>query len=118
MKTKFIKIFRWTTRILSGILILFFLLMFIGETFFPPEALNSNPLSTDAIVQLLVFGIIMIGLGIAWKRELTGGVIALIAFALLVTINTNALQFPLLLIYPATAILFIVLWAVSRNVIE
>ena len=118
MKKNIIKNLRWTIRILSGILILFFLFMFMGETIFPAESLNSNPLSTDAIVQLLVFGIIMIGLGIAWKRELTGGIIALSAYVLLIIINTNVLQFPLVLFYPVTAILFIVLWAVSRNVIE
>jgi hypothetical protein len=118
MKNKLIKNFRWLIRLLSGILILFILFMFIGETFFPPESLNSNPPNTDAIAQLLVFGIVMIGLAIAWKLELTRGLVALSAYALLVIINTNALQFPLLLFYPVTALLFIVLWAVSRNVIE
>ena len=118
MKKNIIKNLRRTIRILSGILILFFLFMFMGETIFPPESLNSNPLSSDATVQLLVFGIVMIGLGIAWKRELTGGLIALSAYVLLIIINTNVLQFPLVLFYPVTALLFIVLWAVSRNVIE
>lgn len=118
MKTKSIKIFRWTIRIWSGILILFFLFMFIGETFFPPESLNSQPLSSNAILQLVLFGIIMLGLAIAWKRGLTGGIIALIAYALMAVINPNTLQMSMLLLYPATAILFIVLWAFRRNEIK
>ncbi|MBT8220032.1 MAG: hypothetical protein KJP00_09410 [Bacteroidia bacterium] len=89
--------------------------MFIGETFFPPEPASSEPLSTIDILQLLSFGIVMIGLGIAWKWELTGGIIALIGFAFMATLNSNVLDFSLLLLYPATAILFIGLWAVSRR---
>lgn len=116
MKKKTIKIFRWTIRIWSGILILFFLFMFIGETFFPPESVNSQPLSAYDIFQLVLFGVIMIGLGLAWKWELTGGVIALIAYALMAIINPNIQHIDLLLLYPAAAILFILLWAVSRNV--
>jgi len=118
MKNKSIKIFRWTIRIWSGILILFFLFMFIGETYFPPESLNSQPLSSNAILQLVIFGIILIGLGIAWKWELTGGIVAIIAFVLLAIINPNTIQMPLLLLYPATAILFIGLWTFFRKEIK
>ncbi len=112
METKSIKIFRWTLRVLSGIFILFFLVMFIGETLD-----STNPLSTNSIIQLSLGGIGLIGLGLAWKWELTGGIIALASFVGVAIINPNTLRFPLLLIFPATAILFIVLWAISRNTI-
>ncbi len=112
MKTKSIKIFRWTLRVLSGIFILFFLVMFIGETLD-----STNPLSTNSIIQLSLGGIGLIGLGLAWKWELTGGIIALAAYFVLAIVNPDTLQFSLLLLYPATAILFIVLWAISRNTI-
>jgi len=112
MKTKSIKIFRWVLRVLSGIFILFFLVMFIGETLD-----STNPLSTNSIIQLSLMGIGLIGLGLAWKWELTGGIIALAAYVVLAIINPDTLQFSLLLLYPATAILFIVLWAISRNII-
>ncbi len=117
MKTVLIKIFRWTLRALSGIFILFFLFMFIGETFFPPESLNAEPMSIYSIIQLSAMGIGLIGLGLAWKWELTGGIIALAAFIGLALINPGSLHFSLLYLYPAVAILFIVLWAISRNAI-
>ena len=107
---KFIEIFRWTLRALSGIFILFSLFMFIGETLE-----STNPLSTDSIIQLSLGGIGLIGLGLAWKWELMGGIIALASFVAVTIINPKTLSFPLLLIFPATAILFIVLWAISRN---
>ncbi|WP_424498065.1 DUF7670 domain-containing protein [Robiginitalea sp.] len=113
-----IKIFRWAVRGLSGLLILFSLFMFIGETFFPPESLNPEPLSANSIVQLSLFGIVLLGLGLAWKWELTGGLIALSAFIVLVTVNPNALQFSLLLLYPGTAILFMLLWVISSALEE
>jgi hypothetical protein len=91
--------------------------MFIGETFFPPESSDPEPLSANSMVQLSLFGIVLLGLGFAWKRELTGGVIALSAFIVLVIVNPNALQFSLLLLYPATAILFMLLWVI-RNADE
>jgi len=113
-----IKIFRWAVRGLSGLLILFALFMFIGETFFPPESLNSEPLSENSIVQLALFGIVLLGLGLAWKWELRGGLVALGAFIALVIVNPGALQFSLLLLYPGTAILFMLLWVISNAVEE
>jgi peptidoglycan/LPS O-acetylase OafA/YrhL len=110
-----IKIFRWVLRILSGILIVFFLFMFIGETFFPPESLQKAPLTTMDIIQLGLFGLIMVGLGLAWKWEFTGGLVALMAFIAMAMINPGTLQFSPLLIYPTIAVLFIVLWAMSKR---
>lgn len=114
-KSKSIKILRWTLRVLSGIFIAFILFMFIGETFFPPESANSKPLSAESIIQLSIMGISVVGLALAWKWELTGGIISLVAFIALGFINTSVWHPSLLLIYPATAISFIVLWAISRN---
>ena len=113
MKTRLIKILRWILRILSGIIILFLLFMFIGETFFAEKP--GGPLSTNAIIQLSINGIGLIGLGLAWKWELTGGIIALVTYIVLVIINPIVLKAPLLFIWPIIAILFIVLWALSRN---
>ena len=115
MKSSSISIFRWSLRVLSGIFIVFFLFMFIGETFFQNDELDPKPLSANAILQLSVMGLGLIGLLFAWKRELIGGIIALIAYIALAIINPDIIKFPLLYLYPATAILFIVLWAISRN---
>ncbi|MDX2442780.1 MAG: hypothetical protein QNK30_03160 [Bacteroidales bacterium] len=115
---KFIEIFRWTLRVLSILFVVFFLLMFIGDTFFQPESSNREPMSTDSIIQLSLMGIGFIGLGLAWKWEFAGGIIALAAYIGLAVIFPDTREFPLLLIYPATAVLFIVLWAISNNTIQ
>ena len=112
MRTKSYKELRWILRGLSGLLVVFFLFMFIGESLDSP---SSEPMSANSILQLSIAGIGLIGLGLAWKWELTGGIIALVAFVVLAIINPTTLQFSLLLIWPLTAILFIVLWALSRN---
>ncbi len=118
MKTTSIKILRWTLRILSATFIVFFLFMFIGETFFQDGSFNPKSLSADAILKVSLFGLSLIGLGLAWKWELMGGIIALAAYAgLVIVINTEPVDFYLLLIYPTVPILFIVLWAISRNAI-
>ena len=113
MKTLLIKIFRWILRVLSGLIIVFFLLMFIGETFFGENP--GNPMTTNAIVQLSVMGIGLIGLGLAWKWDLIGGIIALAAFGLLALINPAVMKPSPLLVFPVTAVLFIVLWAISMK---
>lgn len=118
MKATLIKILRWTLRILSATFIVFFLVMFIGETFFQDGSSNSEPMSANAILLVSLFGLSLIGLGLAWKWELTGGIIALAAYAgLLIVIDTEPVNFYTLLIYPTVPILFIVLWAISRNAI-
>jgi hypothetical protein len=112
MRIKSYKELRWILRGLSGLLIVFFLFMFIGESL---GSESSEPMSANSILQLSVMGIGLIGLGLAWKWELTGGIIALAAYVGLAIINPDTLHFPALFLYPATAILFIVLWAISRN---
>jgi hypothetical protein len=87
--------------------------MFIGETWFGDKP--GEPLTYNAIVQLSVAGIGLIGLGLAWKWKLTGGIISLVAFVVLSIINPMVLEFPLMFIWPITAILFMVLWALSRK---
>ena len=116
MKTKSIKIFRWALRIISGLFIVFFLFMFIGQVFFDGGGESGpKPWTFNEVLQLSVFGIGMIGLILAWKWELMGGVIALVAYIGVTIINPRVMDFSLLYSYPLTAILFIVLWAISRN---
>ena len=113
MRTKSYKELRWILRILNGLIIAFFLLFFIGETFFGENP--GEPLTNNAILQLSISGIGLIGLGLAWKWELIGGIIALITFVVLAIINPTVLKATLVLIWPLISILFIVLWVLSRN---
>jgi hypothetical protein len=74
-----------------------------------------QPLTKNTILQLSIAVIGMIRLGLAWKWELIGGNIALVPFVVLAIINPTVLESPLMFIWPLTAILFILLWALSRN---
>ena len=113
MSTKQYNTFRWILRGLSGLIIVFSLVMFIGETFIDEE--TAGPLTNNAILQLSIAGIGLTGLGLAWKWELTGGIIALVAYFVLAIINYSVLGFPLLYIWPLTGILFIALEAISKS---
>lgn len=113
--TRSIKGFRWTLRGLSGLIIVFAVLMFIGESFFGENP--GAPLSAGAITGLSIAGIGMIGLGLAWKWELIGSILALAGFIAL-GISTPSVLLPTpMLIWPLTALLFSMLWAISRNII-
>ena len=113
MNTKSYKELRWILRGSSGVIIVFFLLMFIGETFFGEK--TGKPFYTNAILQLSVMGIGLIGLGLAWKWELIGGIIALVSYVVLAIINPTVLGISLVMLWPLNAVLFIVLWAISRK---
>jgi hypothetical protein len=89
--------------------------MFIGETFFQNDSYGSEPMSTNSIIQILLIMMGLAGLALVWKWELTGGIIALAAYIVLAIVNPVVLQPTPLLIYPVVAILFIVLWAISRK---
>ena len=112
MKAKPYKALRWVLRGFSGLIIVFSLIMFIGETFFGEAG---EPFTNNAILQLSITGIGLTGFGLAWKRELVGGIISLVSFIVLAIINSVVLEFPLLFAWPLTAILFAVLGAMSRS---
>lgn len=80
-----------------------------------PEPGEINPLSTKAIIGFYIVGMGFIGLLLAWKWDLTGAIISLIAFAGLAVIFPMVLIPSPLYIWPVTAILFIVLWKRSRT---
>ena len=106
------KISRIIARVMSVILVSFFLVMFIGEELQSAERGTSSPMTFNTFLLIALFAIALIGLALAWKWELIGGIISLLAFiALFIGIyifNPIALaKLALLFIYPANAILFI-----------
>lgn len=105
--------FRRALWAFSGLIIGFFLFMFIGETFWGENP--GKPMTAYEILQLSISGVGLIGLGLAWKWELTGGIISTAAFGLLAIINPIVLKFSILYIWPLVGLLFIVLWAMSRK---
>jgi hypothetical protein len=108
MRSPNLKYFLWFARIFSALLIAFFLFMFIGESFFSPESVNSKPLSGQDILALSLMGFCLIGLALAWKWELPGGALALIAFAVLALIHPHILRPSLLSLYPLNAVFFVI----------
>ena len=106
-----IRVIRWTARILSVLFVAFCLLMFIGESLESRQRPDSPPLTTDAAVQLAIAGISLLGLLLAWKWELAGGIIALAAYGVDGLINYGAfVMFPVAIV----AILFLTCWWMSR----
>lgn len=114
MISKSEKQLRKLTRILSILIIVFSIFMFMGYRVFP-ESEEIKPLSTKAVIGFYIVGIGFIGLLIAWKWELTGAIISLIAFAGLAVIFPMVLIPNPMYVWPGTAVLFIVLWNRRSN---
>jgi len=110
--TNSMKTLRIIARVLSVILIGFFLVMFIGESMESAKSSTSTPMTLNAILQLTFFAIALLGLALAWKWELIGGIISLLGFialfiAIFIVNPIPIAKLALLLIYPLNAILFI-----------
>lgn len=101
------KTLRIIARVLSALFVGFALIMFIGETMEGAKKAIPEPMSFYSVVQLTLFGIGLLGLALAWKWEMAGGIISLLAFIILFIVNPSALLLPMF-IFPANAILFIV----------
>ena len=102
---------RWIVRILSLLFVAFYLFIFIGESLEGRSRPHNPPMATRAVVELATIGVSLLGLLLAWKWELAGGTVALVAFVLASLINHGLLVF-----YPVAiaAILFLTCWWFSR----
>ena len=114
MKTKENKTLWWITRVLSTIIIVGSLLFYLAYTLFP-ESGEGNPITTKEIIGFCIVVIGFIGLLLAWKWEMQGAIISLIAYAALALMNPMILVPSPMYLWPATAVLFIVLWKKRKN---
>ncbi len=105
-----VKVVRWVARVLGALLVLLFLFFFMAEEVFSPR---SEPFSTLINVQLVLVVIQIIGLVVAWKWELAGGLMTLAAAVPLGIINLRTLT-TLWGLVPFVAILFLLCWWFSR----
>jgi len=71
-KSKTISVIRWITRIIGILIVLLFLVFFIGETDFSKPF--SLPVNEIILILFIPVGLIA-GIIIAWKREIMGGII-------------------------------------------
>ncbi len=104
---------RWTARILSCLVVLFFgfflIAHFVGDAGRP-----SRPLFWHDYVILTTLILSLVGLLLAWKWEKTGAAIALLAMMVCAVVNWRILIFPGTLI-PITALLYSVSWWLRRR---
>lgn len=108
---KRVRIVRWIARILSGLVIVFFSIFFVGEAILFPTP-DSTPLTGNAMLQLTLTGLSLLGLALAWKWEAFGGLLALAAYVILVIVNPKAFSvFPLALL----ALLFLACWWMDKK---
>ena len=107
-----IPVIRWIARISSIVIVVFLLLMFIGEALSPNH--QSATIKSRETLGLHFFPIgLCLGLILAWKWEKAGGIIAIasmVAFQLTIT------DAPLWMLGLATpGLLFIISWISSRD---
>jgi hypothetical protein len=103
---------RWVARGLSLLVMLLWGFFIIAHLFGSEEAGN-QPLSPNDYIQLVLMGTWLLGLLLAWKWELAGGIIILSAYVVFGFINVAAFTMP----FPFLAIigmLFLLSWWINR----
>ncbi len=94
-------IVRWFARILSILIVAFHALSFLADR---PQA----ALSKIDMINLGMWGLIMLGLLLAWKWEGIGGLIVIGAFIVQVYLNPFVLKMWPFWVAPAVGLLFLV----------
>jgi hypothetical protein len=77
------------------------------------EGEPSRPLIVDDYILLAMMGVWLVGLVVAWKWELAGGTMTLVALAVAAFVNWRVLTFPGILV-AVTAVLFLFSWWLHR----
>ena len=108
-----VELIRWSARILSGLIVLFFGFFLVAH-FFGDQGRASRPLAWNDYVILATLMISLVGLLLALKWELAGAAIALIAILVCAVVNWRILVFPGALI-PISSVLYLVSWWISTS---
>lgn len=106
-------VIRWSARLLSALILAFWGFLLIGHLL-GDAGRASRPLTPTDYVILSAMVLSLIGLVVAWKWELTGGLITLGAVSVNALINWRVLIFPGTLI-PIAAALFLLSWWLTRR---
>src|SRR5687767_1433613 len=96
---------RWSARALSGLIVLFYgfflVAHLVGEQRRPPR-----PFVLNDYIMLATLVASLVGLMLAWKWQLIGAAVTLIAILICAAVNWKVLMFPGTLI-PLTALLYL-----------
>lgn len=109
-----VKIVRWILRITSALFAVGVLIFIFGDVMDSGIAL----MSTRTFFVLMLIGICLAGLGLSWKWEIAGGLVALIAYLILAIIWSEVIlgrTYYFFILIPLSSVLFILLGALSRN---
>jgi hypothetical protein len=104
---------RWSARILSTLIFLFWT-FFLAASFIGDAARSSHPLALADYLILSTLITALVGLALAWKWELTGAAITLLAVLACAAVNWKVLVFPGTLI-PMAAVLYLLSWWWRRS---
>jgi hypothetical protein len=103
---------RWGARLL-GVGILLFWGYFILAHVFGDDARHFRGLAWQDSVVLTALGVSLAGLAVAWKWELTGGVMTLMGVLVGALVNRGMISGPYVLI-PIAAMMYLLSWCMSR----
>jgi hypothetical protein len=102
------RIFRWLIRIGSLLFLAFHAADIAGDAW-------PAMLSTADKVNLVVSGIILLGMILAWKSEGLGGFVVITGFIVQAALHPDTLTVWAMWIAPAIGCLFVVYWAMSEG---
>lgn len=107
---------RWSARISGGLLLIFLLFMLIGHLFGDANGPNGMTFSSssDAVAFVLFPICLMIGLVIAYKWEMQGGLLATLSMTALCILRPELLRWSFLaLMIPG--MLYLIHWVMIRH---
>lgn len=102
------RIFRWLVRVCS-LLFLAFQVMSVADEPLPAM------LNTPDTINLLVWGMILFGMVLAWRSEGGGGFVIISGFIVQVALRPDVLLVWTMWIAPAIGALFVFSWAMSEG---
>jgi hypothetical protein len=106
------KVIRLIARVIS-ILIIAIWGFFIVAELIGNKPSDGMPLTKDDYIQFVMMAIWFVGLVVAWKKELVGGIMILVAFAIHTYINFNVL-ISIAFLVPLAGLLFLISWWLRR----
>jgi hypothetical protein len=100
--------FRWLVRVCSFLFLVFQVASLVGEPW-------AAALLIPDRVNLVVWGIVLLGMALGWMWEGSGGFVVLVAFIVQVALYPDILKIHTMWLAPAIGALFIISWAMSEG---